>query len=296
MRIHIFLDNKLVSRQSEIEGCLNILKDAYKEATPISWDYEIRDFASLKWVEYLPNALGIDWSTVYKDVAPIKKDSYDNIIYVVEQTNWHNGTVGTGGWNLGTPINGFCVEIVKAYTNQTWITNMAFAMEIAHSWNDVAIQEAGNNLLSLFNVKDFDNEVVHCVTSQYGVLKPDGSYFTNYDYTRQLGMVKDILKEVYQKRLDRFNNPPTFQFSKDLYFGQRNPDVLELQKRFIAEGLASYQPTGFFGSLTLKSAIAFQKKYNIFPQFGYIGSRSRAILNSVSPSPDVAIEESELFN
>lgn len=295
MRLHIFLDKNLISRKSEIESCLNTLTESYKDATPLSWDYEERDFSSLVWIEYLPNSLGIDWSTIYKDVLPIKKDSYDNIVYVVSPDNWRNGSFGTGGWNLGAPINGFCVEIIKAYTYTPYM-QMAWNMELAHSFNDVCIQEIGDNLLSTFDVTDYDNQVVHGIDPRYGKLKSDGTYFTNYDYAFLISAIKDKLRLAYQKRLDRFNNPPKFQFMKDLFWGQNNNEVKELQKRFIAEGLASYQPTGFFGSLTLKSAIAFQKKYNIFPQFGYIGSKSRAILNSVSPSPDVAIEESELFN
>ncbi len=295
MRLKIFLDKNLISRKSEIESCLNTLKESYKDATPLSWDYEERDFSTLVWVEYLPSALGIDWSIVYKDVSPIKKDSYDNIVYVVSPENWKNGSLGTGGWNLGAPINGFCVEIIKAYTYIPYM-QMAWNMELAHSFNDVCIQEIGDNLLATFTTDDYDNKVVHGLDPRYGKLKSDGTYFTNYDYTFLITAIKDKLKIVYQKRLDRFNNPPKFQFTKDLFFGMTNSDVLELQKRFIAEGLGSYQPTGFFGTLTLKSAIAYQKKYNIYPQFGYVGSKTRAILNSTLPSPDVAIEESELID
>lgn len=74
--------------------------------------------------------------------------------------------------------------------------------------------------------------------------------------------------------------PPPFRFEKNLRLGMRNVDVLQLQRRFVKEGVATYEPTGYFGFLTLASAIAYQKKYGITPAYGFVGVITRARLNN----------------
>lgn len=143
-------------------------------------------------------------------------------------------------------------------------------------------------------ITNFDDQVVHGLDPRYGVDQHDGTYFTDYNYSKPLSMVKDKIKKAYAQRLERFTSP-RFIFNKNLYFGIRNNDVVELQKRFKEEGLATYEPTGFFGALTLASAIAYQKKHGISPALGFVGAITRAKLNftpslSVEPS---AIQEDE---
>lgn len=286
MRILILLDNKIINRKADADVALEAIKSDYKDVCPVSWEYSERDFGALRWVDYQPGYLGIAWDIVYKDVGEVTKDKYDQVIYLVSEENWK--AIGIGGWNLGNPINGLQVQIIRIYDNNpVWLKN-TFAMEIAHSWNDLCIQELGNNLLSVFDVTDFDNMVIHGQDSRYGVLRGDGTYFTNYDYTKPLSMVRRLLGDAFAKRLDRYTNPPQFQFTKDIYLGMRGTDVLELQKRFVKEGVATYTPTGYFGLLTRTSAITYQKKYGITPAFGYVGKITRAKLNSaltMSPEP-----------
>jgi hypothetical protein len=74
--------------------------------------------------------------------------------------------------------------------------------------------------------------------------------------------------------------PPTsvpFQFTKDLYFGMTDHDVGHLQARL---GLPVKYQTNYFGSITLAAVIAYQIAHGIFPQMGYCGSKTRAVLNS----------------
>lgn len=71
-----------------------------------------------------------------------------------------------------------------------------------------------------------------------------------------------------------------FLFLKDLSFGMSNTDVFQLQQRFLDEGLADYTPTGYFGLKTLSSAKAYQTKYGIVPNKGYVGPATRSRLNS----------------
>lgn len=232
------------------------------------------------------------------DIKTRDGEKWDNVIYVVDNENWKSPAIG--GWNLGSPINGFGVEIVRMYQNNPLWLFKTFSMEIAHSWNDLCIQEINDNLLALFDVKDFDNMVIHGQDSRYGVLRANGTYFTDYDYSKQIGIVKDTLKRAYDIRKARYEKsitpiaPAQFKFTKDLYFGLRNSDVVELQKRMKQEGLATYSPTGFFGWLTLASVKAYQKRNGISPLFGYCGIKTRTLLNSTVPAQPQPVEIEEL--
>ena len=71
-----------------------------------------------------------------------------------------------------------------------------------------------------------------------------------------------------------------FNFTRNLRFGMRNADVLELQKVLIGEGLLSLNPpTNYFGALTLKAVKDYQTKYGIKPVSGFVGPLTRAQLN-----------------
>ena len=284
MRILILFDKSIPNRKVDVDTALTKIETDYAETGEVAWIYEDRDFSQLRWVEYQTNYLGIAWDIITKDINAIQKDKYDQVIYLISEENWKS--VGIGGWNLGPPINGFCVEIVRIYANNPEWLYKTFAMEIAHSWNDMCIQELGDNLLSTFGVTDFDNMVVHGLDPRYGKLRNDGTYFTNYEYAAMIAMVKEKLKLSCAIRKARYENPSNFVFTKDLYFGLRNNDVLELQKRFVKEGLATYAPTGYFGLLTLASARAYQTKHAITPALGYVGPKTRARLNlTTSPVP-----------
>ncbi|MEK9208093.1 MAG: peptidoglycan-binding domain-containing protein [Patescibacteria group bacterium] len=295
MRILILLDKKILDRKADVNVALERIKSDYQDATPVSWEYSERDFDNLRWVEYMSDSLGIAWDIVYKDMNVIPVDKYDDVIYVVSEENWK--AVGFGGWSLGSPINGFQVQLVRIYVNNPDWLYKTFAMEIAHSWNDLTIQELEDNLLSTFGVFSFDNQVIHGADKRYGVNVPDNpdlnAYYTNYDYRPMIAIVKDKLKLAYEKRLTRYTNPIQFKFTKNLYFGIRNNDVLELQKRFVKEGLATYTPTGYFGRLTLASAKAYQIRHAITPAYGFVGIKTRTVLNSEQPEP---IELSEIMH
>ena len=292
MRILILLDNKIINRKPEADVALERIKSDYKDATPVSWQYADSNFDNLVWEEYLPGFNGISRALIRKELSFIPKDKYDQIIYLVSPENWQ--APGIGGWNLGSPILGFQVEIVKMYDNKPDWLYKTFAMEIAHSWNDLCMQELADNLLKDFDTFNFDNQVIHGLDPRYGVDQHDGTSFTDYNYSKPLSMVKDKIKKAYAQRLERYNSP-RFVFNRNLYFGMNNRDVYELQRRFVKEGLANYYPTSYFGVKTLASAIAYQKKHKITPAAGFVGAITRAKLNftptsSVEPS---AIQEEE---
>jgi hypothetical protein len=69
-----------------------------------------------------------------------------------------------------------------------------------------------------------------------------------------------------------------FVFTKTLQVGSTGTEVTELQKRLTAEGVYSGPITGYFGPLTKKAVIAYQKKYGL-EQVGIVGPKTRAMLN-----------------
>jgi len=69
-------------------------------------------------------------------------------------------------------------------------------------------------------------------------------------------------------------------FTRDLFFGRSGYDVYLLQKAIVLEGCGEFEPTGYFGALTLAGAIALQKKHGISPTLGYVGTLTRNYLNT----------------
>jgi len=82
-------------------------------------------------------------------------------------------------------------------------------------------------------------------------------------------------------------NHPNFKFNKNLKFGDRNNDVLELQKYLNNNGFtisksgfgSKGNETNYFGSATRSALIKFQKANNIKPALGYFGLYTRNFIN-----------------
>lgn len=85
-----------------------------------------------------------------------------------------------------------------------------------------------------------------------------------------VGYVVDLPEELL---------PPPFKFTKNLYIGMRNADVLQLQKRLVKEGYATFTPTGYFGVLTQQAVIKYQLAKGISPPLGFCGIITRRELN-----------------
>ncbi|MCX6717717.1 MAG: DUF5011 domain-containing protein [Candidatus Taylorbacteria bacterium] len=78
-----------------------------------------------------------------------------------------------------------------------------------------------------------------------------------------------------------------FVFNKNLGFGDRNSDVVELQKRLTDEGLFTASTTGYFGTTTKNAVIKYQEKYaseiliplGLTKGTGFVGIYTRGRLN-----------------
>ena len=77
-------------------------------------------------------------------------------------------------------------------------------------------------------------------------------------------------------------NPGTggpYTFNNDLWYGETNNEVIELQKFLIGENYLSSEATGFFGSLTLAAVKKYQLAKGISAT-GYVGPLIRGSLNN----------------
>lgn len=79
-------------------------------------------------------------------------------------------------------------------------------------------------------------------------------------------------------------------FSRNLFFGlSQDQDVVKLQDFLRARGFFDYPiSTGNYFTLTLQAVKKFQQTYNIFPQVGYFGPKSRAVANSLVTSENIS--------
>jgi peptidoglycan hydrolase-like protein with peptidoglycan-binding domain len=71
----------------------------------------------------------------------------------------------------------------------------------------------------------------------------------------------------------------TYVFEHFMGVGDDDPDVLELQKRLVALGFLTAEPTGYYGAGTEAAVKKFQTKHGL-PATGYVAKNTRAALNA----------------
>jgi len=78
------------------------------------------------------------------------------------------------------------------------------------------------------------------------------------------------------------NQNEVFVFNKDLDVGSKGIDVTNLQKFLFSKNFLKEEfITGYFGEMTKKALIEYQKKNNITPALGYFGAKTRGQINSI---------------
>lgn len=75
--------------------------------------------------------------------------------------------------------------------------------------------------------------------------------------------------------------PTQAAITSNLTIGSRGAQVTELQQKLSALGYFSEQATGYFGFVTLRAVIAYQRANNLFAA-GWVGPQTRDLLNRVS--------------
>ncbi len=79
-----------------------------------------------------------------------------------------------------------------------------------------------------------------------------------------------------------------YVFSKNLMYRSRGADVVALQDILRSKGYLNSQSTGFFGIATFKAVKAFQKNYMRINPTGFVGPKTRAVLNTISTPTNTA--------
>lgn len=110
------------------------------------------------------------------------------------------------------------------------------------------------------------------VKNSWGNIGENGFQWISEDFFTQ-GYIFEVRTMIFK---DKSNN---FIFEKDLKFGMRNGDVLQLQTRLVKDGYATFTPSGFFGLQTLSAVRKYQVANKISPAYGYVGSLTRSSLN-----------------
>lgn len=89
------------------------------------------------------------------------------------------------------------------------------------------------------------------------------------------GSIKDIEEKVFIKEDGKkiFNN--------NLWVGLENSEVGDLQRKLLELGFFNERVTNFFGPITERAVIDFQKYLKIEPASGFVGPITRGVLNSL---------------
>jgi hypothetical protein len=118
-------------------------------------------------------------------------------------------------------------------------------------------------------------------------LKPSTSYTVSYKSDNTINCIQAPCPgNAIQSGYVEFTtlSSGAVNFSRNLMYRSRGADVTLLQDILREKGYLSVQSTGFFGIATFRAVKAFQKNYMHIPPTGYVGPKTRAVLNSFSIS------------
>jgi hypothetical protein len=103
--------------------------------------------------------------------------------------------------------------------------------------------------------------------------------YGKFRYSEYKGQIRDcmVLTDLPNDILERAKQAK-YIFLTDLKKGMQGEAVTQLQKRLQELGLIDTNPTGYFGELTFRAVVEFQK-LNGLPATGYFGPLSRTAMN-----------------
>lgn len=203
IRLLIVLDRPCLSYKNIIDEALLRVAADYEFATndelTLNWYYVEKDLSSVKWVEYLPGDLGLDYAFVNsysKSIRAVEGDKYDCIAFVADKVNWKAPEIG--GWSLGEFFNGYSIQIIKGVPNQRSLY-LTFAMELAHEHDDRYFLKFGKSLDKFFGL-DYDEDIIHG--------KKDPPYKV-FEYRPAFTKMKDLLIGMFARTEDYPKLPPS---------------------------------------------------------------------------------------
>lgn len=197
IRINLITDTACLAYDSIIAKALEQIKKDYEDATLGELTVEFfggtQSLAGLPWESYTPQGdLGVAFSWITKQAALVKsKDlvGYDNICFVIDQTNWKSPT--TWGWNLGTFYSGYQIQLIRGAANSDALYK-TFKMEIFHMMDDIYSKRTGRSLDQFFG-GDFDEDIVHI---------KDSEGFYTFEFAEPMSKMKDLLVGMFARKQD----------------------------------------------------------------------------------------------
>jgi len=175
----------------QVEEALELQRQDYLTGTDgevdVVWDIKRQDLSNLPWQIYWADNWGVDTTWVTDNTKDL--GDYDSVAFVIDWDNWtKEGNQSIWGWNLGRFYNGYQVQLIRFADNNIKSVYYTFLMELFHALDDFYYKDTGKRLEELFNVTDFDEDIVHARHDDYEVFK----------YIPAVRQMKDILIELFK--------------------------------------------------------------------------------------------------
>ena len=218
----------------QVKEALEMQRQDYLKGTDGDVDIETtiirEDLSGLSWVEYWGNNYGVNINWIREHTGPIKEkygEEIHSIAYVIDWNNWtKKGNQNIWGWNLGKfypDEDGYQIQLVRAGRNSVQAMYYTFLMELFHAMDDFWYRATRLRLEEIFNVTDFDEDVVHARHPDYEVFK----------YIPAIRQMKDALielfriKQKYMEDVILVFDPLTEKGSKDRKIYRLNNELMQ---------------------------------------------------------------------
>jgi peptidoglycan hydrolase-like protein with peptidoglycan-binding domain len=186
-------------------------------------------------------------------------------------------TSGTRTLNICSSSSA-CSTIIVTITDGTQSTNTNFTIFLAVN-DTIKINMTGGNGSAFYVQSGVSSPVMASMNNT--VLSVTGKSLGTSLVTvcqNGNGTCAPFMFNVNQSDTSNNGTGGPYTFTSDMWYGQTNNDVAELQKFLIGENYLQSGVTGYFGTLTLAAVKQFQSAQNI-SMTGYVGTLTREALN-----------------
>lgn len=189
----LIIKDTVIDYQSQIEEALNLQRQDYLAGTDgeldVSWEIIEQDLSNIEWVEYGygKGNYGVNRAWLFSDTSFKTQDVY-SIAYVVDNSNWTKKGNPIYGWAAGF-FNGYQVQLIRGYQNNVDALYRSFLMELIHSFNEYAKARLGVNFNTLFDVPNWDEDVIHARHEDWDL----------FEYVPVIRKIKDILLQLFKE-------------------------------------------------------------------------------------------------
>jgi len=210
----------------QIEKSLERQRQDYLAGTggdvDVVWDIKRQDLSGLNWVEYGygANNYGVSTAWIVQDTGKIKGEYY-SVAYVIKYSNWTRKGNIISGWSAGF-YNGYHVQLIKAYENNITANYTTFLMELIHGFNEYAMSRLGVNFNTLFNIGNWDEDVIHARHRDYTV----------FEYRPVIEKMNSILVELF-KINQKYMEDVTLVFDPLTEKGSRDRKIYRLNRELM---------------------------------------------------------------